>query len=310
MAWVNLIGQDPVPWLLDPGNPSTRYLTLKHIFHKPEQVLRDEQTRILAWQPVTRLRSHWTPTSYWGRATSPYYGGAVGNFGTLYLLTQLGAPRFSEVEPTCKSLLEHGSLPDGSFAPSRQVAAPWLSYTGMALQILTHFGYADDPRTQRGWELLAQVINDDPETLGCATTDRGCRTAGIKALRALLHRGGDHPLESDGETIDHLCQYLLDQTYDWESREAGWLQPRFPRYYDTDIIEFTHLLAHTEYRDAPLCKTLAARMIAYHNGEGRWLKTKSTPVFTIERMHQPSRWLTFEAVHALMLIHGDTMYAA
>lgn len=310
MAWVDLIGRDPVPWLLDPGNPSARYLTLKHIFRKPEAALQEEQSRILAWQPVVTLRRHWTPTSLWGRATAPYYGGSAGNFGTLYLLTQLGAPRFPEVEPTCESLLEHGRLPDGSFAPGDQAAAPWLSYTGMALQILTHFGYGDDSRTEQAWEILGHVIRNDPEQLGCAVADRGCRSAGVKALGALLHRGGDRPLDRDLRTIDLLCRYLLDQSYDWEERDADWRLPRFPRYYDTDLVELAHMLAHTRHRDTPLCRGVVARMLKLQNGEGRWIKAKNTPAFPEERVMQPSRWLTFEAVHALMLIHGDPMYAS
>jgi hypothetical protein len=309
MSWIELIGRDPVPWLLDPGNPSTRYLTLKHIFRKPETALLEEQSRILAWSPLATLRRHWTPTSFWGRATTPYFGGAAGNFGMLYLLTQLGAPVFPEVEPTCESLLEHGRLPDGTFTPGSQAAAPWLSYTGMALHILTHFGYAEDPRTQQGWIVLTQAIQDNPDTLGCAPAERGCRAAGVKALGAFLHRGGDRPLESDAGTIDLLCRYLLDQSYEWQGQDAAWLLPRFPRYYDTDLVELGHMLAHTPHRNSPLCKAVIGRMVALHNGEGRWVKAKSTAVFAEERINQPSRWLTFEAVHALMLVHGDTMYA-
>ncbi|MBN1249406.1 MAG: hypothetical protein JXC32_17225 [Anaerolineae bacterium] len=310
MAWIDLIGRDPVPWLLDPGNPSARYLTLKHIFRKPAAALLEEQSRLLAWRPVAMLRRHWTPTSFWGRATTPYYGGAAGNFGTLYLLTQLGSPPFPEVEPTCESLLEHGRRPDGTFGPGDQAAAPWLSYTGMALQILTHFGYAGDPRTVQGWAMLAQAIADNPDTLGCPVADRGCRAAGVKALGALLHRGGDGPLNSDRVTINTVCHYLLDQPYDWQGRDADWLLARFPRYYDTDLLELGHMLAHTTYRDSSLCKTVIELMIRRQDGEGHWIKAKNTPVFPEERINQPSRWLTFEAVHTLMLTYGDTMYAA
>lgn len=309
MGWVDVVGRDPVPWLLDPGNPSARYLTLKHIFRKSEAALEADQARILAWRPVQMLRQHWTPASYWGRATTPYYGGAAGNFGILYLLAQLGAPQFPEVAPTCESLLEYGRLSDGAFAPSRQAAAPWLCYTGMALRILSHFNYVDDPRTQQGWRTLTRVIHDNPEDLDCAAADRDCNAAAVKVLGAYLHRAGDRPLEGDQETIDILCRYLLRQDYDWAGREADWLMPRFPRYYDTDVVELGHLLAHTSHREAPLCQDIIARMLTCRNGEGRWIKTKTTPVFPEERIMQPSRWLTFEAVHAVMLIHGDKMYA-
>ena len=88
-----------MPWLLDPGNPSARYSDaeayLQEVAHR---ALSRSRTRILAWAPIVSLRRHWVPTNYWGRAASPYYGGPVGNFGTLFLLAQVGAPRFGEID--------------------------------------------------------------------------------------------------------------------------------------------------------------------------------------------------------------------
>lgn len=308
MSWINIIGRDPVPWLLDPGNPSARFLTLKHIYRKPAASLEEEQARILKWAPVVALRQHWVPVNFWGRVASPYYGGPVGNLGTLFLLAQLGAPRFPEIDPVCENLLERGRMPDGSFAPGNQTAAPWLAYTGMALYTLTHFGYEDDPRTQQAWDVLARTVRAHPDTLGCALGGRGCRAAAIKALSALLHRGGDQPLESDVETIETLCAYLLSHSYEWTSGDVDWTLPRFPRYYETDIVEFAHLLAHTTRRNDPVSYEVMQHMVDMRDPQGRWLKAKTTPALSEERILRPSRWLTFEAVHALMLIYGDTIY--
>jgi len=254
MSWVDVIGRDPVPWLLDPGNPSARFLTLKHIFRKPAAALLEEQARILTWAPVLKLRRHWAATNFWGRATDPYYGGPMGNFGTLFLLTQLGTPRIPETDAVCEILLERGRMPDGSFAPGEKTAAPWLAYTGIALQILTHFGYEDDPRTQQAWDVLTQTVQKHPDTLGCTLAGRGCRAAAVKALGALLHRDGDRPLDSDAETIEILCTFLLSHSYEWDGRDIDWTLPRFPRYYDTDLVELTHMLAHTEHRNDPACR--------------------------------------------------------
>jgi hypothetical protein len=321
MSWVDIIGRDPVPWLLDPGNPSARFLTLKHIFGKPAASLQEEQARILAWAPVAMLRRHWVPINFWGRAASPYYGGPMGNFGTLFLLTQLGTPRISETDAVCENLLERGRMPDGSFAPGDKTAAPWLAYTGIALQILTHFGYENDPRTQQTWDVLTQTVQKHPDTLGCTLAGRGCRAAAVKALGALVHRDRDRPLESDAETIEILCTYLLSHTYEWGGQDIDWTLPRFPRYYETDLVELTHMLAHTEHRSDPECRQVIQRMVdlaspvgsanpmGSRDPSGRWIKAKTTPALSEERILQPSRWLTFEAVHALILIYGDEIYA-
>ena len=309
MSWVDVVGRDPVPWLLDPGNPSARTLTLKHIFGKPDAALVAEQARILDWAPVASLRRHWVPINFWGRAGNPYYGGPVGNFGTLFLLAQLGAPRFDELEVVCESLLDRGRLPNGAFAPGGQTSAPWLAYTGMALATLTHFGYEADPRTQRAWQALVEAVHEHPDTLNIPPAERGGIAAGTKALSALLHRGGDQPLESDAETIDIICRYLLAHEYDFDGRDDDWMGPRFPRTYETDVVELTHLLAHTRHRNHRVCRELNQRLLMLKDDSGRWIKTRTTPALFHERINQPSRWLTFEAVHALMLVHGDEIYA-
>ena len=57
--WLDLVKRDPVPWLLDPANPSARLLTLRHLFKRSETALQDENARLLAWSPIVILREHW-----------------------------------------------------------------------------------------------------------------------------------------------------------------------------------------------------------------------------------------------------------
>ena len=319
---MDLVARDPVPWLLDPVNPSVRFQTLRDIFRQSAEQLENEHARILAWRPVAQLRRHWDPYHFWGRAHDPYYGGPVGNFGSLYLLTQLAAPRFPEVEQPCEDLWVYGRHEDGIFSPPGEAAAPWLSYTGMALQILLHFGYGDHPEVENAWLAAARRIEADPRRLGCLLDDRICRAGAVKMLGALLHRPAADPNAPgrDFGQIDSavglICDYLLPHAYDWEGEDAEWMLPRFPRYYDTDIVEFSHVMSHTvkgytiSNRSASASKRILQQMLTLQDQSGRWTKLKTTPALAEEHVYQPSRWLTFEAVHALILAHGDAMYAS
>jgi hypothetical protein len=319
---MDLVARDPVPWLLDPANPSVRFQTLRHIFGKPVQELASEQARILTWRPVERLRHHWDPYHFWGRADDPYFGGPVGNFGSLYLLTQLATPRFPEVELTCDGLLTQGQHEDGIFSPPGEAAAPWLSYTGMALQILFHFGYSEHPAVQVALVAAVRRMEADPRRLGCLLDDRICRAGAIKMLGALLHRSMIEPAPAQQELasidalVGFLCDYLFAHAYDWEGEDAEWMLPRFPRYYDTDIVEFLHVIAHTvrgyttSGRSASAVQRILQQVLTLQDHSGRWPKLKTTPALAEERVSEPSRWLTFEAIHALILAHGDTMYAS
>jgi hypothetical protein len=306
---MDVVARDPVPWLLDPNNPSARILTLQEIFTRPETSLSQEYARLLAWEPIRILRRHWESRNFWGRAVNPYFGGPVGNFGTLYLFAQLGLPRIPEVEATCENLLDRGRREDGRFAPEGTAAAPWLAYSGMALYTMIHFGYGDDPRTQSAWAYAIQRVHADPERLDCPTKDVACRAGAIKLLKAVLSRDSGALSTADESAIEFLCEYLVNHVWDWRGPDRDWMQLRFPRFYDTDLVEFCHVLSETGFRTHSRCREAVQQMLTLQDAAGRWPKMKATPAFSEERVTQPSRWLTLEAVHSLMQIYGDDVYA-
>ena len=155
-------------------------MTLQHLFKKPATSLAKEHDRLLNWSPIKDLREHWNRVNFWGRENAPYFGGALGNFGTLYLFSQLGVPTFPEVEPACENLLNKGRRGDGGFSPEENAAAPWLCYTGMALQLMWHFGYGNDLRTQSARAALVQTILLRPEILECPSPGATATTASSK----------------------------------------------------------------------------------------------------------------------------------
>lgn len=309
MRWLDLVKRDPVPWLLDPVNPSARLLTLRHLFRKPEADLQEEYARVLAWTPLVMLREHWNRVNFWGREYDPYFGSALGNFGTLYLFTQMGVPLFPEVEPACENLLNLGRSEDGRFATSGPGIEPWLCYTGMALQIMWHFGYGNDLRARSAWLALLQTILLRPALLDCPIANGACTHGLVKALAALLSMPAAQRGADEETAIATLGETLINHPYDFSKRDADWLQPTFPRYYRSDLVELCRVMAQTSFRAHPRFQVWLRSLLALQNEEGRWNKARPTPALTEERIHQPSRWLTFEAIHTLTLTYGDGIYA-
>ncbi len=310
MRWLDMVKRDPVPWLLDPVNPSVRLLTLRYVFARPEEALQAERAQLLQWEVVRQIRSHWIPVHFWGRARLPYYGGAAGNFGTLYLLAQMAVPRFEEVEPVCENLLNYGRRLDGSFSPEESLEAPWLCYTGMAMQTLWHFGYGDDLRAQSAQTAIVEAVRRAPRRLLCPVANGECNAGLVKALAGLLCVPSPLRDSETEEAILLLAGRLLDFPYDFQGRDAVWLKPVFPRYYNTDLVEACRTLAQTALRDHPRFRELVRRLVALQNEEGRWVKARTTPILPVERVLRPSRWLTFEAVHALASTYGGNPYAS
>ncbi len=310
MHWLSLVKRDPVPWMLDPVNPSVRVLVLEHLFGRSPQELEAERQAILKWEPVTTLIRQWNSTNYWGRSGDPYYGGPLGTLGTLSLLQQIDAPIFPEAQQACENLLSQGRQMDGRFAPEGSRSDSWLCYTGIALQALEHFGYGDDLRTQSARTLLLDALcGDRQELLICPYNLRYCTWGFSKILGALLKRPAAVRSEREQTAITTLATLLVNHTFDFARDDAGWLTPNFPRYYESDLIELTRLLAQTPLRNHARVREFIQRITGMQSETGQWRKPRPSPALQIERPGHPSRWLTFEAVHGFILVLGGNTYA-
>lgn len=311
MSWLDYVHRDPVPWLLDPENPSARLLTLRHIFERPEAELEAEYRAVLSWRPVQTLLRYANPISFWGRAENPYFGAAAGTFGILYTLAQMSAPPFNLAIAACEHLLTYGRLADGRFAPDVAQPEIWLCYTGMALQLLYHFGLGEDPRVQSARQTLVQAILQQPWQLRCPIAGGECAAGVIKALAGLQCIPTHACTVEEAKAKLQLAETLLLWPFDWERRDAEWLRLRYIRYYETDLLELAHVLAHAGYTEHIRLREFTARLLELQTADGRWQKNRaSANELQIERIFQPSRWLTFEAIHTLMLVYGGNTYAA
>ena len=310
MSWLNFVKRDPVPWLLDPANPSARLLTLRDIFRRPEIALAREYAAVLAWEPLRALIAQAHPVNFWGRADNPTFGGPAGTLGTLYALAQLGIPAFPLAQEACENLLRHGRLPDGRFAPADSPAPPWLCYTGMALQTLWHFGFGEDPRTHSAQAALVQAVLHHPRQLECPIAGGKCPWGMVKALAGLLNTPPEQQTAEGTAAIEALAGQLLAHTFDFTGRDAAWMDFYFPRYYEADLVELCHVLAQSYGRDNPRFRRLVRQMVELQTEKGRWVQARpaSRNVLPEQRNH-PSRWLTFEAVHTLILTYGGNDYA-
>src|SRR5512137_1730097 len=87
----NLKG-DPIPWLLDPENPSIRYWTLVDILDRPASDPEVQETKAaITQQPLAKeLFALQHPEGHWGDKTKPHT--AEGAATALSLLHMLGVP--------------------------------------------------------------------------------------------------------------------------------------------------------------------------------------------------------------------------
>lgn len=87
--WDTHLKADPIPWLLEPENPSVRYWTLTDLLDWPTDDEIQEARAAIAGQPLVReILERQGADGHWGDdETKPYTArGAVGVLGVLHLL--------------------------------------------------------------------------------------------------------------------------------------------------------------------------------------------------------------------------------
>jgi hypothetical protein len=124
MSWKNQLRKDPLPWLLESGDPGVRYLALRDLQNLPPDDRKLNSARKAAHRegPIAAVLSRINEKGYWikpGPGYNPKYKSTVWS---LLLLAQLGASTSEDgrVGRACKYLLDN--MAEGVNSPQRHPA--------------------------------------------------------------------------------------------------------------------------------------------------------------------------------------------
>ncbi len=115
--WADVLHDAPLPWLLEPENPSVRFWTLTNLLDRPAVDPEVVETRAaIAQQPwVQELFARQHPRGHWGDdETKPYT--AQGAVGVLSILHMLGLEPDGRTAAGCDSCLRFGQHESGGFS--------------------------------------------------------------------------------------------------------------------------------------------------------------------------------------------------
>ena len=75
-----LLNADPLPWLLEPADPSVRYWTLRDVLGRPadDSDVLAARAAIAEQSLVRELFARQQPAGHWGDATKPYTAPTCG----------------------------------------------------------------------------------------------------------------------------------------------------------------------------------------------------------------------------------------
>ena len=303
--WQDDLKGDPLPWLLEEENPSARYLALGHLrdCDDCDSQATDARQAIPDWPPVREMLALMDPVNFWGRAERPFYGGAVGTAAILNLLAGLGLPPSAQIEAACENLLEHGQHASGGFSYDDSEERIMLCHTGNAIRTLLHFGYQGDRRLAHAFDCLVER-SAAPGGLTCLYSGgEACQWGITKALGAFAALPAAKRTIGHAQAVKALADGVLDYAFDFEGRDARWLDFGFPLDYQSDLTELCDILARLDHGTDPRFQRLLDIVKGEQTAEGRWIKRYGTRALQVEQKGKPSKWITIRALRAIKHAH-------
>jgi len=297
--WQKNLNGDPLPWLLEPENPSVRYWTLTDILDRPASDPELQEARsLIAQQPLVKeLFALQHAEGYWGDDESKPHT-ARGAVAALTLLYVLGVVPDKRTTAGCDSLLKSCQHESGGFSMTKRLRSGiFPCTTGGHLPFLVYFGLGDDPRVRAAFAFLIEDMSTD-DVLDCGRYQhRDCLWGAIAALNGLAALPTDMHSEQSKRVVTRLADVLLDARYDFEGEHKRWLTFGVPRGWDL-LSALKALAAHGYARDSrfvPLLKLILNRQ----DDRGRWLCGSVSRTWPIEKRNRPSKWITLDALRLL-----------
>ncbi len=333
-----------IDWLLGDDNPPVRYLTLRHLLHKPETdaEVKRARSRLMEYKVTQGILRHAAKF----RKDPHSYRKYTGLYWQIIFLGQfLADGKDPRIAPGVETVL----------------AEPrWASWEGGQCLVsnilagLTRLGYGDHPVVREKREALAERIvrmggldctamaysllpgcyMAQPKVLHClaqvppADRSPAMKTAiGIVVDNLVRHEvfvyvpGNQdewlktiesHPELPEGKTVKSWIagereRFLKKKGAGTAKPKPGWLKFGFPLHYNSDVLESMVALAELGIPMRPeLAKPLEA-IRRKQTKDGRWLMESSLNGkmwVDVEEKRKPSKWLTYFALRVLRHFEG------
>lgn len=328
--WLARLKADPTDWLVQHEDPMVRYRALTWIQDRSESdpAVRAARHEAARHPRLEALLAGQAPNGSWedpARFVTDYYFGTAWR---LCLAAQLGAEATEEVRRGIEFLFSvsqsragGGFSRDGNPRRGGVLDGQWACLTGAVVEMLVHFEYTPNTRTQRAFGFLMSRQQADglypcehfqPNAF---TLPFNCYMGSVKPLLAVLAlppERRDPPLrmlaERTARTLLTYRLHLYKRASDGgPAPKDDWLDFGFPRFWNTDLLEVTWALARLGHGARPEMEPALAIILDRQLKSGRWqldFDYSARLPIKIETHHASSPWITLRALHTLKLASG------
>lgn len=313
---------DPVlDWLLEPENPSARYLTLTGLLGRAPGDAEAGAARaaIPEWGPARAILEAQWPDGYWMHPGPGYGPPFKGTIWQVLFLAALGAPLVPGVRRAFAYVLDNTRLPGGLFSAGGTLRDAVACLNGNLLWAMARLGYEDE-RLAESAEALAGFLLRDELRCRCAARPRParhrdgrpCAWGTLKALGAFAEIPAPQRSPGVRAAIEAGLGLLLPGDLAVGSfpgtgleeedgvPEPEWQAPGFPPGYQPDVLEAVEVLARLGVDDGPLAPAREV-LLRQRGADGRWKLGRSlrNTWGGFGRAGRPNKWITLRARQVL-----------
>lgn len=312
-----MTGHRALPWLLEEGNPSARYLAATSLLDHPQgkEDLEAVRAAIPSWGPAREILSAQWPGGYWMRPGLGYGPKYKASVWQVVFLAALGVPRSEAVDRACRFVLDHSRLPDGRFSARKTPQGAITCLNGNLLRALLQIGCQDN-RLQESLEALAAMVARDGfrcrynacrpfPPLMCQ--GQPCAWGAVKALGAFAEMPEEQRTPAVWRAIESGIAFLLEYDlaegdYPTATKPSPmWRTFGFPLGYTSDLIEALDVLGRLRVVDHPRLAPAIDIVLDKQDRDGRWALeyTPDNTWTSFGELGRPNKWVTQRALVAL-----------
>jgi hypothetical protein len=318
-----MLNGDPLPWLLEPDNPSVRYFALRDLLGRDhtDPEVQTARAAIMETQPVRTILANHHPDGYWvkpGPGYSPSYRATVWQIIFLADLAADGSDQ--RIRAGYEYVLAHAQAKSGGLSINGTPSGVVHCHNGNLVYAFLALGLsAEDERLQRALDWQAEAILGEDvtyyksgttgPTFACvANAALPCAWGAVKALKAfgLLPPQARAPrvVRAIDAGIDFLMSHdLAKADYPhYERVSSSWLKFGYPLSYTSDILEALEVLARLGQAQDPRLSEAIQFVLSKQDSEGRWKleRTLNGKMWIdIEQKGEASKWVTLRALRVL-----------
>lgn len=286
-------------WLLDPGNPSARYLALTRLLSRSpdDPDVSASRARISQTSPARDILRAQYPQGYWmhpGVGYSPRYRATLWQ---ILFLAQLGMEAGEVLDRAVGHLLDANQRDDGAFRASKEPGDAPACLNGNLLWALETLGYGDSPPVRRAWAWLARVV--EQYGLGATYPDgRPCPWGAVKVLWA-TNAVPEHRSTGAVRMLRRTAAELLLSSPPRPTRDDPvWFQLTFPLAHSADLLQWLEVLVDGGYGDDPRLDAARAWVADKKLPDGTWPleRIPGRQWADFGAVDEPNKWVTIRAL--------------